>query len=201
MRILEFFAALKREKSPNEVEGKFIGARLDRASEDKLIQWMKDNGIKSPTPKASLHITVIISNKDFPWEDMTYSPKLEINPSSYKLAKFGEDKDILVLKFDQPDLEKRHHSAKEEHKIDWDFSVYEPHITISDNPDNDIDRILLPTFPMFISHEYNNPNPNESVGMIGLDFRGGYGATADDPEKTPFDGEDLDWIDPGSNTQ
>lgn len=199
MRILEFFAALKREKSPNEVEGKFVGARLDRASEDKLIQWMKENGIKSPTPKAKLHVTVISSNKDFPWEDMTYSPNLETNPSSYKLAKFGENKNTLVLKFGQPDLEKRHYDAREKHKIDWDFPTYEPHITLSDNPDNDIDRILLPTFPMFISHEYNNPN--ESVGMVGRSFRGGYGATADDPEKTPFDGEDLDWIDPGSNTQ
>ena len=211
MRIVEFFSALRREPSKNEV-GTYVGARLDRASEDKLIHWMKENGIKSPTPKARLHITVISSHDQaFPWEDMTYSPKLEIDPSSFQLAQFGENEDKLVLKFNQSDLEKRHHDAREEHKIDWDFPQYEPHITLSDNPDNDLDKILLPSFPIFISNEYNQPHEyndseetdrrRESVGMIGRSTRGGYGAPADDPEGTPYDGENLDWIDPGSNTQ
>lgn len=211
MRILEFFSALKREPSENEV-GTFVGARLDRSSEDKLIHWMKENGIKTPTPKARLHITVIRSaDKEFPWEDMTYTPKLEINPSSYKLAKFGEDNDTLVLKFEQPALEKRHSDAREEHKIDWEFPQYEPHITLSNNEENDIEGMLLPSFPLFISKEYSQSygyddsedteRRRESVGMVGRSPRGGYGATADDPEDTPYDGENLDWIDPGSNTQ
>ena len=210
MRVLEFFSALKRQPSENEV-GTFVGARLDRDSEDKLIQWMKENGIKSPTPKARLHVTVIRSEgRDIPWDDMTYSPKLEIDPSSYKLAQFGDNKNMLVLKFNQPDLEKRHHDARDEHKIDWDFPQYEPHITLSDNPENDIEGMLLPSFPLFISQEYNQPygyddseetdRRKESVGMVGRSTRGGYGGPAEDPEDTPYDGEKF-WVDPGSGTQ
>ena len=156
MKLLEFFGIIRENESNGT--GKFVGARLTRDSERDITRWMRDNGLRKKEPRARMHITVIGDKEyNFPWNPATFSPPLEIDPSSYKIQKF--DHGSIVLSFSVPELEKRHEQAIKDHAIQWDFPTYQPHITLSYDPTsmNNIERLLLPTFPLYVSHEYEQP--------------------------------------------
>lgn len=156
MKLLEFLGII-RENDSNGT-GKFVGARLTRDSERAIMRWMRDNGLRKKEPRARMHITVIgDKEKSFPWNPATFEPPLEIDPGSYKIEKF--DHGSIVLAFSVPELEKRHEAGIKQHGIQWDHPTYQPHITLSYDPTelNNVERLLLPTFPLYVSHEYEQP--------------------------------------------
>lgn len=153
MKFLEFLDILSLEN--NSGNGTFVGARLTKNSEKKLLHWMKENKIRKAVPRKDLHVTVLLDKKrEFKWSPVVFDPPLEIKSDSFKLKKFGEDDNVLVLSFSQPELEKRHEEGIEKHGIDWDFPSYIPHITLSYDSDADPKDLLLPTFPLFLEKEY-----------------------------------------------
>jgi 2'-5' RNA ligase len=140
--------------------GTFVGARLTRESERDLMQWMRDNGLRKRQPKARLHITVIgDKKKEFDWTPAKFEPPLEADKTTYKLERLGEDGKAVVLSFSVPELEKRHREGIKKHGITWDHSQYHPHITLSMDPTqlNDIERLLMPTFSLYVKNEYVQP--------------------------------------------
>lgn len=148
MKILEI---LTEESKP----GLFVGVRFTSETEVALLNWIKENNIDQPTPREEFHSTLVSSKvKKFPWEAKKYSPPLKIDPSSYKLEMFGVDKNVLVLTFNSPELEKKHLMTRKKYNLDWDFDEYEPHMTLSYDGNNTIDGLKSPTFPLYISHEY-----------------------------------------------
>jgi len=156
MKLLEFFRTIRENVSNGT--GTFVGARLTRESERDITRWMRDNGLRKKEPRARMHITVVGDKEhDFDWNPATFKPPLEIDPASYKIEKF--DHGSIVLSFSVPELEKRHEQAVEDYAIQWDFPTYQPHITLSYDPTdlNDVERLLTPTFPMYVSHEYEQP--------------------------------------------
>lgn len=155
MKLVEFIASIEGEN--DEPKGTFIGAKLTSDSNNLLKKWMDDNQIKKAYPKKKFHVTVAMDkNRDLSWNPATFTPTLEIDPGSYKIKKFN---DFLVLSFSCPELEKRHDKAIKMHNINWDFDSYQPHITFSKDPNslNDMEKILLPTFPIHINNEYVEP--------------------------------------------
>jgi hypothetical protein len=156
MKLLEFLGTI-RENAFNE-PGKFVGARLTRDSERALMQWMRENGLRKKEPRARLHITVVgDKEQNFDWNPATFEPPLEIDPSSYKIEKF--DDGAIVLSFSVPELEKRHEWAIKQYGIQWKYPTYQPHITLSYDPTglNNTERLLTPTFPMYVANEYAQP--------------------------------------------
>ena len=155
MRLLEFLETIRENDSSEP--GKFVGARLTRDSERAIMRWMRDNGLRKKEPRARLHITVVgDKEQNFPWHPATFDPPLEIDSSTYKLEKFG---DAIVLSFSVPELEKRHEAAVKKYGINWKYPTYQPHLTLSFDETglNSIDRLLKPTFPMYVANEYAQP--------------------------------------------
>lgn len=162
MKLLEFLDTIREDDSSES--GKFVGAKLTRDSERKLMHWMRENGLRKKEPRANLHITVVLDkNKDFDWNPAVFEPPLEIDAGSYKLERFGKDDDTVVLSFSCSELEHRHEKAIKDHGIHWDHPTYQPHITLSKDPKelNDLERTLLPTFPLYIEKEYTEPFQKE----------------------------------------
>lgn len=167
MKLLEFLEVIREDDRSSE-PGKFVGARLTRESERQLMHWMRETGLRKKQPRSRLHITVIGDpTRNFDWTPATFDPPLEVDASSYKLKRFGGENECVVLVFSCPELEARHHKARKEHGVHWDHEHYQPHITISVDPTglNNIDDLLLPTFPLYVKNEYEQPwvfNANES---------------------------------------
>jgi len=149
---MEFLETIRENDSSGP--GKFVGARLTRDSERAIMRWMRDNGLRKKEPRARLHITVVgDKEQNFDWEPATFDPPLEIDSSTYKLEKFD---DAIVLSFSVPELEKRHEAAVKKYGINWKYPTYQPHLTLSFDETglNNMDRLLKPTFPMYVSNEY-----------------------------------------------
>ena len=156
MKLLEFLGIIRENDSSGT--GTFVGARLTRDSERAIMRWMRDNGLRKKEPRARFHITVVgDKERSFDWNPATFDPPLEVDPSSYKINKFDEGS--IVLTFSVPELEKRHEQAVEKYGINWKFPTYQPHLTLSYDPTdlNNIDRLLRPTFPIYVANEYAQP--------------------------------------------
>lgn len=156
MKFLAFLETIKED----DTGGTFVGARLTRDSERQLMHWMRENGLRKREPRARLHVTVIGDpNRQFDWNPATFEPPLETDAASYKLERFGGDDKFVVLSFSCTELEKRHLMGRKKHGISWEFDHYQPHITLSEDPNklNDLERLLLPRFPLFIQNEYVQP--------------------------------------------
>lgn len=155
MKLLEFLEVVREDDSSES--GKFVGCRLTRESERELMHWMRENKLRKREPRARLHITVIgDKNHEFDWTPAVFDPPLEVNASTYKLQRFGKNEEFVVLTFSCPELEKRHKQARRRHGLSWDFEHYQPHISLSEDPNklNDIAKLLLPTFSLYIQGEY-----------------------------------------------
>lgn len=87
-----------------------------------------------------------------------YSPALT-NDGPIELHLFGENKDTLVMTFDNEILQKRHLKGREKYKIEWRFDEYRPHITIANDLDSDFDLSSLPPidFDIELVFEYSQP--------------------------------------------
>ena len=167
MKLTEFLQSIKTEKVLLE-DGKFAGAKLTKKSARKLQKWIEENDIGNPIPSSEFHVTILYSDKvDFPWDAKKYPGGLKVDPHTYELALFGEEKNILVLKFDSPELAARHHKARDEHGVDWKFDEYQPHVTLSYKvKDLDLSDLEPPGFPLYFSHEYYKDNDEEYVKKL-----------------------------------
>jgi len=158
MKLLEFLDIIREDDTSEP--GKFVGARLTRESERNLMHWMRETGLRKRVPRARLHITVIgDKTRNFDWTPAVFDPPLEVDASTYKLQRFGGENECVVLTFSCPELEERHNKARKEHGIHYDHDHYQPHITVSVDPKelNNLESLLLPTFPLYIDREYEQP--------------------------------------------
>ena len=164
MRLMEFL---------NPDIGTFFGLRFSRDTEERLEKWLADVGINAPERRERFHVTLAGSQEShMPGikSDMTMDQPIEISPDLYSLDMYGDDKDILVLKFDDQRLQDRHHEIMSSCDSEWEYA-YSPHFTMSVDPgEADLGSIALPDFPLFIAHEYSQPwEFNESI--LGSDRR------------------------------
>jgi hypothetical protein len=137
--------------------GKFVGAKLTKETEKNIRNWLKENSVDALGCE-DLHVTVILDKKrKFPWDLMKYEPPVEVPTDSFALDLFGPEKNVLVLKFDNKFLEDRHYAARKELGIKWDYDSYHPHLALSYSFKGDLSKLSLPTFPLFLDHEYTKP--------------------------------------------
>lgn len=138
----------------DKTPGTFVGAKLTKQTEDKLREWMREQGIENRN--RGLHVTVVFDKKGkFDWSAATWDPPIQVDQESYRLDLFGPDKDTLVLKFECPELASRHKFGREQHDLKWDYPRYTPHVSLSyDAAQVDIKTLKLPTFPLEIDREY-----------------------------------------------
>lgn len=140
--------------------GTFVGVKLTDDSVAQLLDWMDQNSIKKPLTADEIHVTLVIS-KDEPidFSPLVYSPVIPVDPTSYAIDQFGDEKNVTVLKFDCPFLEKRHEAMQAKYGLTWDHPTYAPHISLSYTVQDDgiIDALKPPKFAIELAEEYVEP--------------------------------------------
>lgn len=149
MRLIEFLQYTKGEQP----KGTFVGIHLTDDSVKRLTKWMQDVGVTDPVDPRDLHVTLLHDDeKGFTWNCKEYSPPLELNPDTYHLETLGN---VLVLRFEHPEINARHEWGLEHHDVDWAFPSFKSHISLSYTPSETPCDLPVPTFPLFLSHEYS----------------------------------------------
>jgi len=100
----------------------------------KIIRWAKAQGFKTTLPASDLHVTIAFSRKPVDWMECgeSWRPKEELaSGGARQMDQFG---DARVLLFASEELEWRHERIKQAGAT-WDHPEYQPHITISYDPD------------------------------------------------------------------
>ncbi len=108
--------------------------RRDVLNADEIIAWAKGQGFKTTLPADDMHVTVMFSRTPVDWMKMgeTWRENPEIAPGGARLMEqFGEAR---VLLFNSSELSWRHEEMKRQGAT-WDHPEYQPHITISYDPD------------------------------------------------------------------
>lgn len=108
---------------------------------DDIVAWAKAQGLKSMLNPEELHVTICYSKSPMSW-DIEGSDESVIVPaiddlnedeeSERGMDMFGKDKNVLVLRFECPDLSARHEDFRS-HGASYDFPEYHAHITITYN--------------------------------------------------------------------
>lgn len=150
----EFGKQMDEEKKA----GWFVGVKFSPETVKNLVEWTKNNQIADAPSPDRYHTTIIFSRtRKFPYTPQRWDPPLTVDPSTFELALFGPDRNILVLKFDCPELDARHWKARTEYDLPWDYPEYASHVTLTelDKPfPGDISELPVPNFPLEIVSEY-----------------------------------------------
>ena len=121
----------------NDAAPRTLYVRRDVLNGGEIIAWAKSQGFTKTLPADDLHVTITYSRTPVDWMKMgeAWAAKLEIEPGGPRLMEaFGEAGDAKVLLFSSNELRWRHERMVEE-GASWDHDEYQPHITISYDPD------------------------------------------------------------------
>jgi 2'-5' RNA ligase len=136
-------------------KGTFVGVRLTSDSAKKVLHWLAENKIKDPVTKEELHVTLLLDkHSPIDHKPVRYDPPLVTDLESYKIELFGQDKDILVLTFECPQLESRHMSLRKKYGVSWDWPTYSPHMTLTYKVQEVTEPLEPPTFVIELDQEY-----------------------------------------------
>lgn len=108
--------------------------RRDVVNAAEIIAWAKEQGFKTTLPADDLHVTIAYSRKPVDWMAMgsAWDDEVKIPRGGPRLMeRFGEAR---VLLFNSNMLRWRH-SEMVEAGATWDHPEYQPHITISYDPE------------------------------------------------------------------
>lgn len=108
--------------------------RRDLINAAEIIAWAKGQGFKTTLPADDLHVTITYSRTPVDWMEMgsTWEDEVKIPRGGARLMeKFGEAR---VLLFNSNMLRWRHDEMVDK-GASWDHPEYQPHITISYDPD------------------------------------------------------------------
>lgn len=129
----------------------YVSRKLLNAKD--VIRWAKAQGFKTTLPADDMHVTIAFSRNPVDWMDVgeSWTPRLELGAGGPRqMEQFGEAR---VLLFASEELKWRHERIKEAGAT-WDHPEYQPHVTISYDPDApDIADIEPYTGPMIFGPE------------------------------------------------
>ena len=110
----------------------YIHRKVLNASE--IIRWAKAQGFKTTLPSDDMHVTIAFSRAPVDWMEVgqSWQDRLEVPAGGARLMEqFG---DARALLFASDELKWRHERIKDA-GAEWDHPEYQPHITISYEPD------------------------------------------------------------------
>lgn len=88
------------------------------------------------------HSTVIFSSTSHSIPNRTYTAFIPATAKNFAL--FGENKNILVIEIDSPELVKIHDYFMKKYNIQEQFEIYRPHVTLCYNYSGDLPQVSLP---------------------------------------------------------
>lgn len=108
-----------------------------------IIDWAKAQGFKTTVPEDELHTTIAYSRRAVDWMKMgeSYGQTLVIPPGGPRVVQPLGPGGAVVLMFNSAALARRHLDMRRD-GASWDYSEYQPHITITwDAGDLDVSKI------------------------------------------------------------
>lgn len=106
---------------------------------DDILSWARGQGLKGLEAASELHVTVTFSRAPVDWLKMgdnwsgNGKGEIEIAAGGPRLVEPLGSEGAIVLMFASSELAWRHESMKQ-NGASWDFDEYQPHITISYQP-------------------------------------------------------------------
>lgn len=138
-----------------EDEGLFMAVHFTEETLDDLVALGETLGLENVTARNDFHTTIIFSKKYINLPPITHDVK--IDPATYSWELFGHENNVLVLKYESPELKERFDAAMELGAT-YDFDEYKPHVTFAFDVENiDLDDLDLPTFSLQLAEEYQTP--------------------------------------------
>ena len=104
---------------------------------EEIIAWAKEQGFKTTLKAENLHVTIAYSRKALDWMKVgqPWESEIDVPAGGPRLMeKFGPAGEAKVLLFASSHLGWRHEDIKKAGAT-WDHGDYQPHITISYDPD------------------------------------------------------------------
>ncbi|WP_430439073.1 anti-CBASS protein Acb1 family protein [Shinella sp.] len=136
-KVAEAEAAAAAKEDPRQAQDaapRTLYVRRDVINAAEIIAWAKGQGFKTTLPADDLHVTITYSRTPVDWMEMgsTWEDEVKIPRGGARLMeKFGEAR---VLLFNSNMLRWRHDEMVDK-GASWDHPEYQPHITISYDPD------------------------------------------------------------------
>lgn len=131
----------RMQAAANDAAPRTLYVRRDVLNADEIIAWAKGQGFKTTLPADDLHVTITFSRTPVDWMEMgsTWEDEVKIPRGGARLMeKFGEAR---VLLFNSNMLRWRHDEMVDK-GASWDHPEYQPHITISYDPNSpDLDDV------------------------------------------------------------
>lgn len=118
----------------NDAAPRTLYVRRDVLNSADIITWAKEQGFKTTLPADDLHVTIAYSRKPVDWMAIgeSWQGELKLPAGGPRLMeRFGEAR---VLLFASSEIQWRHERMKDV-GASWDHAEYQPHITISYDPD------------------------------------------------------------------
>lgn len=109
--------------------------RRDVLNASEIITWAKGQGFKTTLPADDMHVTITFSRTPVDWMEMgsTWEDEVKVPRGGARLMEqFGEAR---VLLFNSNMLRWRHDEMVDK-GASWDHPEYQPHVTISYDPDS-----------------------------------------------------------------
>ena len=104
---------------------------------DEVLQWAREQGIQNTLPASELHVTIAFSRTPVDWMKTgeSYATELTVPEGGARLVeRLGAVGDATVLMFTSSELSWRHHDITDA-GASWDWPDYQPHVTISYDPE------------------------------------------------------------------
>lgn len=121
--------------------GTYACLELSQASKDQLYDHVSQY-VNAPVPKEEYHCTVVYSKSPAPRVE-SIQPRLPITVTAKSYEIFNDEYFVLLLE----SLELHHlFQLTKQAGAEYDYPVYNPHITISTNHTNK--EIPVPDFPL-----------------------------------------------------
>lgn len=126
---------IERRKS---TRGTYAAVNFDKQTIQNIEEYLKENKIPGALKSDKLHTTLLYSRKFLPdYKGVgQYESPIVGTPAGFVVWKTKPDDGseparCLVLKYDCPELVKRHKLLMKEHNATYDYDEYHPHITLS----------------------------------------------------------------------
>ena len=134
----------------NDMRGTYAGTYFDINTVESIRDYITENKIPKPVNLSKLHTTLLYSRKFLPdykaagkYETPMIGTPTELVVWKTKGDDGSEPANCLVMKYECPDLVKRHQELMKTHGATYDYDEYNPHITLSYDI-GDMDITTLP---------------------------------------------------------
>lgn len=146
------------------MSGDYIAIKLSNQSRKAIRQFCKDNQIPYRKPSGQLHTSVLVTENTIP----TYTPvkyqRVDFQGVNLRCEKWDidQDKQLLVIVFDCPQLVSYRETIIQMHKAVPVFKTFTPHVTLTYQMDHRTVNQLshpLTQYTQFLelAYEYKEP--------------------------------------------